>query len=67
MYFQKAKARSAIPYSACMYVDCLPVELRPLAVVSLVAKPQRTLNAYNRKNDYSKRIVSHADSTPWEC
>ena len=50
VYFQKAKARSAIPYSACMYVDRLPVELRPLTVVSLAAKPQRTLKAYNRKN-----------------
>ena len=62
MYFQKAKARSAIPYSACMYVDCLPVELRPLTVVGLAAKPQRTLNAYNRENDYLKRLVSHAIS-----
>ena len=46
-----------------MYVDCLPVELRrPLTVVSLAAKPQRTLKAYNRMNYCSKRIVSHAIS-----
>ena len=59
----KAKARSVIPYSAGMYVDCLPVELkRALTVVSLAAKPKRTLKTYNRKNDCSKRIVSHAVS-----
>ena len=52
----KAKARSAVPYSAYVYVDRLPVSLRPLAVVRLVAKPQRTQNAYKKVNDYSKRI-----------
>ena len=44
----KAKARSAVPYSAYVYVYRLPVSLRPLAVVRLVAKPQRTQNAYKK-------------------
>ena len=35
---------------ACMYVDRLLVWIkRPLAGVSLAAKPQRTLNAYKKK------------------
>ena len=59
----RAKARCVILYRAGMYDDCLPVELkRALTVVSLAAKPQRTLKTYNRKNDCSKRIFSHAIS-----
>ena len=49
VYFQMQRPGLRFLYSACTYVDRLPVALiRPMAVVSLAAKPQRKVNAYKK-------------------
>ena len=64
MYFQKQRPGLRLLYCVCTYVDSLPVALmRPLTVVSLAAKPKRTLNAYNKsewlfKTNCFKRDIS---------